>query len=245
MTTINKLSKVLTKPAFGYDKTDQETTTFTGGKPFVNDVFVFPKDKEGKPLRFFCQIDLSGVDERVKEHLYLPSSGFLQFYHGVDDLMGMDLETEDFSKNISKILYLEKAFDDESFELPDYGEDLEDGTPLEDSGSERVYYIGEYAELLPFPNSKDNPTFNSDDNDTYSEFYEFVNEKNYELYLGGYPHFTQWDFRKEDNELSLLLGSESGSNILWGDVGAGGFWVTEKNLQKQDYSTSVIFWDCL
>jgi len=231
------------KPAFGYDSVSYSTKNFTGGKPFVDDSFVFPVDSNNDPLMFFCQIDLSEVDERVAQLLSLPSSGFLQFYHGGDDLMGMDLENQDFSENVSKIIYLEEAYD-RDIETPEYDEEM-DYSPLENHGAERVYYKGEYVELLPFPNSNDNPAKNKEDSETYLDFYESVNEKNHEFYLGGYPHFTQWDFRKEDNDLVLLLGSESGSNVIWGDVGAGGFWVPEENLKKQDYSTSVIFWDCL
>lgn len=245
MTELNNLPEVKTKPAFGYDETDVETKTFTGGKPYVNDSFVYPADKEGVPLRFFCQLDLSEVDERVKKYLNLPDSGFLQFYHGDEDVFGMDFDNKDFSENVSRILYLEEAFDDPNFVLPN--NEGEDNTPLDENGSQRVYYAGKYVGLLPFPNSNDNPSITEEDKygEAYTEYYDFVNETNYELYLGGYPHFTQWDFRNDDNELVLLLGSESGDNVLWGDMGAGGFWVPQKDLQKQDYSNSVIFWDCL
>lgn len=247
MTELNNLPEVKTKPAFGYDETDVETKTFTGGKPYVNDSFTYPVDKDNNPLRFFCQLDLSEVDERVKKYLNLPDSGFLQFYHGDEDVFGMDFDNKDFSENVSRILYLEEAFDDESLELPDYGEFMEDSSPLEDGGTERTYYAGKYVDLLPFPNSNDNPSITEEDQygEAYTEYYDFVNETNYELYLGGYPHFTQWDFRDDDNELVLLLGSESGDNVLWGDMGAGGFWVPEQDLKKQDYSNSVIYWDCL
>lgn len=245
MTVLNNLPEVKSKPAFGYDETDVETKTFTGGKPYVNDSFTYPVDKDNKPLRFFCQLDLSEVDERVKKYLNLPDTGFLQFYHGDEDVFGMDFDNKDFSENVSRILYLEEAFDDPNFVVPD--NEGEDNTPLDENGSQRVYYAGEYVDLLPFPNSNDNPSITEEDKygEAYTEYYDFVNETNYELYLGGYPHFTQWDFRDDDNELVLLLGSESGDNVLWGDMGAGGFWVPQKDLQEQKYDNSVIFWDCL
>ena len=80
MTALNNLPEVKSKPAFGYDETDVETKTFTGGKPYVNDSFTYPVDKDNKPLRFFCQLDLSEVDERVKKYLNLPD---LVFYSSI------------------------------------------------------------------------------------------------------------------------------------------------------------------
>lgn len=246
MNELNNFPKAKTKPAFVYEGVGEATTTFAGGKPFVNEQYEFPMDKDGEALRFFCQIDLSDVDERIQEVLSLPSHGFLQFYNGAEDVFGMDFDNDDFRDNVSRILYLEEAYDDESFVMPEIGEFPEDTTPLMELG-ERSFFKGKYAEMLPFPNSLDNPGITEEDKygESYMEFYEFVNEPYYELWLGGYPHFTQWDFRKKDNEWELLLGSESGENILWGDSGAGGFWVPRSDLQKQDYSRSAIFWDCL
>lgn len=243
-------SKIETKPAFAYTETEDRTNTFTGGKPFINDNFKFPYDKDGNPLVFFCQVDLSEVDQRIINHLHLPESGFMQFYHGGDDLMGMDFDSDNYMDNsVSKILYLDKAFD-EDFDMPkEYEEDMNDYSPLENSinrDNRRIFYKGEYIDMLPFPNSNDNPAITEKDSygEEYMNYYEKSNEKYYELYLGGYPHFVQWDFRKEDSNISLLLGSESGNNIMWGDAGAGGFWVPQNNLEKQDYSESLIFWDC-
>lgn len=243
--------EILTKPAFGYNETDKNTKTFTGGTPFINDDFVFPHDKENNPMVFFCQICLDEVDERIIKELNLPNKGFLQFYHGGDDLMGMDLDFTEgsfvFLNNVSQILYIEEAFDKE-FELPQYKEEM-DYSPVEqivNGDNTRVFYEGEYIEMLPYPNSNDNPSITEFDKygEKYLNYYEEQKETSCELYLGGYPHFTQFDFRDEKTDLEILLGSESGKEIMWGDVGTGAFWIPKKDFQKQNYSNSIIYWDC-
>jgi uncharacterized protein YwqG len=68
--------------------------------------------------------------------------------------------------------------------------------------------------------------------------------------IGGYPAFTQYDPREEDDELSVLLfqlDSEYGNGktkVMWGDAGICGFFCTQSELRERDFSRVFYTWDC-
>ena len=50
--------------------------------------------------------------------------------------------------------------------------------------------------------------------------------------IGGYPFFTQYDPRQEDNNEVLLFQLDSQDHILWGDSGVGNFFISKEDLIK-------------
>ena len=69
--------------------------------------------------------------------------------------------------------------------------------------------------------------------------------------IGGYPDFTQNDPREEHDELKdyILLFQlqsewEDGIEIIWGDLGVGGFFIHPDDLAKLDFSKVAYSWDC-
>ena len=68
--------------------------------------------------------------------------------------------------------------------------------------------------------------------------------------IGGYPAFTQWDPRAEDDPRTVLLlqiDSEyrrGNTKIMWGDAGIGGFFCTPEALAARDFSDVLYNWDC-
>lgn len=238
------------KKAFVFTETEKRTNTFMGGKPYINDSFVFPHNKEGDPLHFLLQIDLSEVDNDVKKSLSLPITGYLQFYTGNNEFFGMDLkDLGNFMDDTSHIMYLENAYDHTDMDLPyDHNKTT---TPLAKPYT-RVYYKGTVLEMLPYPKTIDapEPSYDDtewgdlDDEDAYLKFYENANENYYEFYLGGYPHFAQEDFREKNTEWRLLLGFESDENIMWGDAGTAGYWLKENDMNNQAYNKARLYWDC-
>lgn len=220
-----------------YEVSEQPTTTFSGGKPFINDNFEYPLDEDGQALAFLFQIDLSSVDEKVKDFYNLHDKGFMQFYHGADEMYGAYL-SEDFKDSVSKIIYLEEAFDVD-FELPNILH--KEASPLEDY-EERTYYSGKVLNMQADPYSSD--FSNDEDFDSYAEHYFEEVSEYYDFYLGGFPHFSQEEVRDKDSDLILLLGSDSVDKIMWGDCGFGCFFVSDKDLKEQKYDNSIVWWDC-
>lgn len=70
--------------------------------------------------------------------------------------------------------------------------------------------------------------------------------------IGGYPFFTQFDPRKEDDDYDILLlqiDSQTATegkkdDILWGDMGIANFFITKEDLKKRDFSKVLYNWDC-
>lgn len=228
------------KISFVYELSETKTTTFAGGKPFINDDFVYPVDDSGKAMSFLFQADLSHVDKDVKEYYNLPDKGFLQFYHGANDRLGIDWDNEDLRNNISKIVFLDEAFN-KDFDFPSIVND--EYTPLWDF-DKRTYYLGKTIHMNPAPGTNDFLDEYDVDYEKYADYYyDHLNEC-YEFYLGGFPHFAQSDIRTEENNLEMFLGSDSGDKIMWGDGGFGAFFLDKKDFKSQNYDNSIIWWDC-
>lgn len=62
--------------------------------------------------------------------------------------------------------------------------------------------------------------------------------------IGGYPHFTQADPRPAGSPLRLLLQLDSDDEMMWGDVGVGGFFIDPADLARADFSRVLYSWDC-
>lgn len=228
-----------TKKAFGYTATRKKSGTFAGGAPYVSKGFRWPVNSEGEELLFLFQADLSVVPPLG---LHLPQEGFLQFYHTGDDLYGMDLEDHE-GYSLATVLYLPKA-EDKLLSTP-YGRKLDDEwySPLEKL-SKRLYLAGEEFESLPYPYTLDSESL-GEDQEAYGEWYDKSVSQDYAFWFGGYPHFTQDDFREgQRHPRQLLLGSESTNGVCWGDMGAGGFWLYEDELEERRYENTIIYWDC-
>lgn len=229
-------------PIFAYEFTEEVTGTFAGGTPYSTAESSWPLGREGEPLVFLLQVALEEVSPGMRRHLHLPESGYLQVFHGADDLYGMDLDSEGYDSGACKLLYLPKA-EDRPFPRPEASE--EDYSPLEEP-HRRLYLQGKATEMLPWPDSLEAPKDEDGEPlEAYFDRYDQEDEPLYPFWLGGTPHFVQGEFRQEDSALVLLAGSESkGRELLWGDGGAGGVYLPQADLAKQDYSRALLYWDC-
>lgn len=61
--------------------------------------------------------------------------------------------------------------------------------------------------------------------------------------LGGYPFFTQEDPRR-GGDWELLFQLDSDDEMMWGDVGVGGFFIAPADLARADFSRVLYNWDC-
>ncbi|MDE6847976.1 MAG: DUF1963 domain-containing protein [Ruminococcus sp.] len=72
--------------------------------------------------------------------------------------------------------------------------------------------------------------------------------ENFYSKIGGYPTFTQYEPRSEEQQKKydfLLLQLESEwEKILWGDIGIGNFFISSEKLKNRDFSDVFYNWDC-
>jgi uncharacterized protein YwqG len=61
--------------------------------------------------------------------------------------------------------------------------------------------------------------------------------------LGGYPHFTQVDPRRE-GPWELLLQLDTDDDMMWGDCGVANFFIDPARLARADFSCVAYNWDC-
>ena len=63
----------------------------------------------------------------------------------------------------------------------------------------------------------------------------------------GYPTFTQWDPRHENDGFDTLLlqiDSNMKQHIMWGDCGVANFFISSESLKRCDFSHVLYNWDC-
>lgn len=204
------------KTRFAYTPIDTaEGETFAGGIPYLLPSEKWPLDTSGNPYVFLFQCELANVPDSVRDDVMLPPDGLLQFFHKNDPMFGMDGDV--------LVRHVVGAVD------KDIPNDRTVCSPLQHPLS-RTYYVGENVISLPCPESLE---FDEDPTDSEREYFDF--------YLGGYPEFTQNDFRDSLDECSLILGSVSDDRISWGDLGCAGFWLPKGSTTLSD---SFVYWDC-
>ena len=87
--------------------------------------------------------------------------------------------------------------------------------------------------------------FESDEEDLINDTFYICGHK-----ILGYPFFTQWDPREDDEMYknkkydTLLLQIDSVGDILWGDSGVGNFFINEEDLKNKNFNNVMYTWDC-
>lgn len=212
------------KEAWVLTHTDEKTDTFAGGAPYLRPGEEWPASSDGNRWAFLMQVDLSTVPDIG---LNLPRSGYLQFFHKPDDLYGLNFHS--ITTPNCLVRHVTDAVDTQvEVHSPE-------NTPLK-SVQERAYFTGSLVSMPPRPGSYDYEGTDYEEDDAGVFDYDF--------YLGGNPMFTQDDFRTGNSVVTLLLGSDSGNTLMWGDMGSAGFWVPDSALATQDYSSTFLYWDC-
>jgi uncharacterized protein YwqG len=83
--------------------------------------------------------------------------------------------------------------------------------------------------------------------DELGDQYMQENGQKYHGQLGGYPNFAQCDIRTEDEyEDSILLfhSNSENSDLMWGDLGYGNFFIQKQDLLNLDFSKVQYTYDC-
>ncbi len=228
----NKLSMEITL-------TDTKPSIFeskVGGMGYIPHDSNFPTDSNGNQLRLLAQIDCSEV--QLDE---FPKKGLLQFWLSGDELYGCDFDNptnqDDFriiyypeidmtvTEDEIKSKFVHNETDDDDFYTPVIAECGMRFEPSEDSYVDKGAIIG------------------IEDEEGWKEW-----EENFYSKVGGYPTFTQYEPRNEEQQKEydflLLQLDTKWKKIMWGDMGIGNFFISSEKLKKLDFSDVLYNWDC-
>ena len=212
-----------------------------GGAPYSESGTPYPPDSKGRPMLLLLQLNLAEIELETA----LPEEGLLQFF------IGDNMETECkviYRKSVSAEKHREAfnaALPDSSFspvlqECAVSFEKCRDYICVNDKSFDSVFHT-----------AYKNVTGNEITGDIYDNFSDSDCRKICEAFSGrgsklfGYPCFTQTDPRSDSSEEELLLQIDSDDRLtMWGDYGAGNFFISDDKLKEQDFSDVLYSWDC-
>ena len=224
-----------------------ETTLWqskVGGQPYLPRGTDFPKTSKGEHLAFLAQINF----EETPPMSSFPRTGILQFYIHGDDMYGLNFDNPT-EQDLFRVLFfekieidLEKLTTDFSF-LGNYTNTPHSPNksfPLDFLYGQEIISTSDYR----FEKEIEPKITEMLGDEGVEEYYEAVNSGGHKL--GGYPYFTQYDVRSEENEMMLLFQLDSDDNLelMWGDVGVANFFIKKEDLEKRDFSKVLYNWDC-
>lgn len=211
--------------------------------------FAYPRDKTGAPLFPLAQINFSEVPALSG----FPSSGYLQFYIGLDETYGLTFN--DAIPDSYKILFFEEI------DVADAENDLaflddiltHEYSPVSCPHRLTFQHTREYIGLGSYEEETSTalrldkllakyPTLEDKLDDIMHETFSSTGHK-----LGGYPYFTQEDPRNYNKSLrghQLLFQMDSDEHIMWGDAGVANFFIHPDKLAVKDFSDVFYTWDC-
>ena len=202
----------------------------------------YPRDRRGKFLHLLAQINF----EECPNIEPFPQSGILQLYIGDDDLNGLDFANP-LNQDGFRVLYLHQV--DKSNAQSDFGFLPEaEFFPLGPSPYSLAFVTQDMPVTIPdyrfekaFGAISDLPA------DFLEEYHNRCSGSGHRI--GGYPYFTQqnprYDEHYADKDILLLqIDTDEGNNIMWGDCGVGGFFISSTDLKSRDFSSVLYNWDC-
>ena len=225
-----------------------EAAAQIGGSPWLADEEQWPLDSDGLRLEFVAQLDF----RRLPQIAGFPETGVVRFFVGRDELFGANWEVPEQSG--CRILWHDGPIEGGRLEPPT-PLDTDDMSPFQSESrrADGVALAATPASDLPGHDSVEvtaRLAGQSDRlgmNEVDDEIFDIGEEREEGHRIGGYPMFTQPDFRRPgyyDDYDVLLLGLTSDETIMWGDVGEAMFLMRQADLDARDFSRVIFYWDC-
>lgn len=260
-------------------KKPQITDSKFGGVPYWDMGMDYPKAGDGKSMMLLAQINLDELNKAgVNPGDRLPGSGMLQFFIALDDVYGMNFDgatdsegrlaqdnfrvvyhkTVDYavSREEIKSLGMPDSASEELDESPVWGEyglameKKETYVGMDDYRFEAYFRLA--AEAAGWEESeRSEGYYNSFSEEGRDVLFEELEPSGH--WMLGYPYFTQYDPREEDDKAKqydvqlFQMDSdygEDGDFIMWGDAGVANFFISEENLASEDFRDVLYSWDC-
>lgn len=243
------------KPTVRVKAAKRKTTPFEskfGGNPYMPKGFEHPRDGEGNAMLLFAQINF----EEVPHIEPMPQRGILQFFLSpTDDVYGLDFGDPTNQENF-RVVYHAEVNRDETQLVTDfsYVPEVDDEMPQICSEGRMSFELQhlpvstesyEFEQLLDIDLEQETDRPNETLWDVYVDVAEGEGHK-----IGGYPYFTQYDPRENDEEYqeyNILLFQadvDSDINLMFGDSGIANFFIKEEDLKQLNFSDVLYNWDC-
>ena len=219
-----------------------------GGPAWLADGEEWPVNPGGERLEFVAQVDFA----RLQKLHGFPENGVFRVFVGRDELFGANWDAPE--KSGCKILWHQGPLEGGRLEAP---------RPLkpDDMSPFQSESLRGDGVALTGRSTTDFPDYDSCEVDARlarqsdrlgmseveDEIFEMSQEREGGHRIGGYPMFTQPDFRRAgyyDDYTVLLLGLTSDDAIMWGDVGEASFLMRQADLDARDFSRVAFHWDC-
>jgi uncharacterized protein YwqG len=210
------------------------------GTPFFPSTLEYPKNKLGKPLIMWAQLNF----EEIPHLANFPQKGILQFF--LSPVFWGDIREGDLCVFYHKDLD-QKIITDFSFLEPESYEDC----PIDIEHSLSFKKEVEYGstEDIRFTPQFNNKTFyefadslTKGQKDELTKFFYICGHK-----IGGYAYFTQTDPRDYNPRIKdhlLLLQIDSDNKVMFGDAGVCNFFISEEDLINRNFKNVHFNWDC-
>lgn len=219
-----------------------------GGPAWLPDGEAWPRGRDGRPLDFLAQLDFAELPNLPD----FPTSGLLQFFIGRSDLYGADFEKPDAGD--FRVIWRLAPTGAGALHPPPGGDD--DSSPMSDDlrRSGRRLTGTACQHWPPITNwtiERDHPELMR--SESSDRIWDYVEKRDDALrekhHVGGYPDFTQDDFRRDPNyatrdRVLLQLWSYPDRALMWGDCGQANFMISRADLMALNFSRVTYHWDC-
>lgn len=228
-----------------------------GGRPYWREERAAPTGSDGKPLYLLAQIDFSEIPRTLPGY---PSQGLLQFFIADNDHYGADFDSGygpdvlSVQRGFRVVYWPDVAAAPVDIPVPpqfhkspmlphdparprrmrfEAGEEM---LSVDDYRFDKLLGGSAYGAVEAFA-----ATRKLDADNLFDALWQRYSGSGHKL--GGYPYFTQEDPRTQ-GPWELLLQLDSDDEMMWGDVGVGGFFIAPEDLAKADFSRVMYTWDC-
>ena len=217
-------ARILAEPLKSGETTNIKSSKFLGA-PYLPIGTDYPKDKDGKPLILWAQLNFSEIP-----HLDdYPKNGIMQFFVSADGWYDCE--------EIKVLFHLT--------------EDLYEDCPIWCEHRLQFKEAEEYGGTEDF---RCNCMFNGKSPwDLYDTLESAQKEAFDDLFygtghkIGGYSYFAQTDPRdygqEHKNDVSLLQ-IDSDDKIMFGDTGTAHFFINKDDLKNRNFDKTWMYWDC-
>ena len=233
---------------------DDATISKLGGYAYMPAGAAYPTGSDGKALVLLAQIRF---EEMPRMEGY-PTVGMLQFFIGETEFYGANFDG-DFSPEVLSVQKDFRVVFHENIVNPVTTKSVAESTllPHQPSAPMRMQFSAAHEVM-----SSSDFRFNKLTGGSYLKTVESYAEANGvdidRLWdaigeqqhngrghkIGGYAMFTQEDPRTTLGlELLFQLDTDD-ENIMWGDAGVGGFFISAEDLKRKDFSRVMYNWDC-
>ncbi len=222
-----------------------------GGPAWLAEGQEWPLSRGGRPLEFLAQLDFAQLPPLAG----FPESSVVQFFiPSDDDVWGVDFD--DPSRGDARVLFRPNGSGTHAVEPPLAADPSDDFTPFIGGDSVRDRGIAltaaPFVDRIPFNNWRVDQQFDGNHRRPGIEQWEASLAEQTDSaplvhHIGGYPCFVQSDVRgpgKFDDYDICLLRLTSDDYVQWGDVGEANFLIRSTDLEANDFSKVIFWWDC-